>query len=154
MTSNEIRVSSSWSEREDQIRHRLRSYRALVSKLAACKDLYDTLFPKTTQTIHDDEPRGGERELFPLESIVQQRMDLSDIMGESLNEMRREIYNIMAVLKPLPPDEYTILLRRYTLAESWEEIEKSTKYCERQLRRIHDRAISRIERNMSDNVRS
>jgi DNA-directed RNA polymerase specialized sigma subunit len=138
-----IQVSSRWTDEEDRIRQRLRSYRALVSKHAACSELYESLYPRTTPRMTDD-PIGGQSDMFELERVVDQRMDLRTIMDRSLRDMRDEIGAIMEMLRHLPPDEYTVMLRRYTIAETWEDIAQEMMYCERQVRRIHDRAVTRI----------
>ena len=138
-----IGVSSRWNDREEEIRHRLRSYSALRSKHAACLELYNSHFPRSTARI-TDEPRGGQMALTEMESVVQQRMDLSDIMARSLADMQNELRAITDMLKPLPADEYTVLLRRYTLGERWEEIAVKLNYCERQVWRIHDKGIRRL----------
>jgi DNA-directed RNA polymerase specialized sigma24 family protein len=147
--SEEIRVSSRWSDREDDIRAKLRSYRSLVGKHKACAELYETLFPRMTQRF-SDEPRGGQVEIFELESIVDQRMNLAMQMERSLHEMQVESNRIMGLLNCIPPDEFTIILRRYMKAQSWEEIAKAMNYCESHVRRKHDRAITRIGQNMSN----
>ena len=87
--------------------------------------------------------------LTEMESVVQQRMDLSDIMARSLADMQNELRAITDMLKPLPPDEYTVLLRRYTLGERWEEIAVKLNYCRAQVYRIHDKGIRRLGGNMS-----
>lgn len=151
--ANRIRTSSPLSDGEEEIRKRLRSYRTLVSKHDACIELFESLFPKVTQKF-SDEPRGGQVEMFEIESIVDQRIDLERQMARSLHDMQVEITSIIALLKPLPADEYTVLLRRYTLAESWEDIAKAMNYCESHVRRKHDRGITRVSQNMSRNEQS
>ena len=150
--SERIRVSSHWDDKEEEIRRRLRSYRALVSKYDACVALFDTLYPRSTARITDDPHSGGsdESDLCELESIVQQRMDMSERMSASLQDMRHEIGGIMKLLQGLPPDEYTILLRRYTMAESMEEISQTMHISTRHCWRLHVKAIWRIVKRVSD----
>jgi len=151
--SDAIRTSSKWSDKEEDVRKRLRGYRALVSNHAACQALYDTLYPRMTQRF-SNEPRTGQIEMFEIESVVNQRMELSAIMGKSLQAMRDEIGDILRMVNGLPPDEGAILLYRYTMAESWEKIGAHMNYCESHVRRKHDRAITRIVQNMSRNEQS
>lgn len=141
--SGRIRVIAPWTDAEEDIRRRLRHYRALVSQHEACKELYDQLFPGSTAQL-SDEPRGGQLDMFPIESVVDQRLDLSRKMARSLHDMQTELASIMNLIKELPPSEYTILLRRYMMAESWEQIGQRLGYCQEQAIRIHNRAIVRL----------
>lgn len=149
--SGRIRVLHPWSDREEEIRRRLRNYRALVDQHKACKELYDQLFPRQTTQLHDG-PLGGQVEMYEIESVVDQRMDLSRQMDRSLHDMQVEISAVLDMIQELPPAEYTILMRRYLMAETWEEVSKMVKYCPDQAIRIHNKAIMRLGRKMSNHV--
>lgn len=140
---DEIRVSSKLNDRENEIKKRLRSYLSLVSEYNARKELYDTLFPKQTSTIRDV-PIAGKNEETELERIVYQRISLSKQMDRSLALMRDEIVDILSIMKGLPALETAVLVRRYTLGQTFEEISKEMHYCRGQVYRINCRAITRI----------
>jgi hypothetical protein len=149
--SGRIRSVNPWTDRQEEVRRRLRNYRALVAKHAACRALYDQLFPRTTARL-SDEPHGGQVEMFELESVVSQRIDLSMQMARAMHDMQVEISAIIDMIKGLPADEYTILMRRYLMSQTWEEISRELRYCVEQAIRIHNRAIVRLGEKMPNNV--
>lgn len=135
--------SNRWTDAQNEVKKKLRSYRSLVSKQQACKDLYNSLYPRSTATLKADKIY-VQSDMCELESIVQQRMDLKSQMDKSLEQMANEIGEIMEMIKSLPSDEYTIILRRYTMAESMETISERTFISVRQCWEYHRRAIVRL----------
>ena len=135
--------SNRWTDAQNEVKNKLRSYRSLVSKQQACKDLYNSLYPRSTATLKADKIY-VQSDMCELESIVQQRMDLKSQMDKSLEQMANEIGEIMEMIKSLPSDEYTIILRRYTMAESMETISERTFISVRQCWEYHRRAIVRL----------
>ena len=138
-----IRAINRWTDEQDKVREKLRNYRSLVSQYRACKELYESLYPSTTSTIKEDTIQ-AHSEITELERVVSQRIDLKQQMNDSLQEMADEIGHIMSMIKSLPPDEYTIVLRRYTLAQSMEDISEVTFISVRQCWEYHRRAIIRL----------
>lgn len=138
-----ISSSNRWTDAQNEVKNKLRSYRSLVSKQQACKDLYNSLYPRSTATLKADKIY-VQSDMCELESIVQQRMDLKSQMDKSLEQMANEIGEIMEMIKSLPSDEYTIILRRYTMAESMETISERTFISVRQCWEYHRRAIVRL----------
>lgn len=144
-----ISASNRWTDNQDKVRQKLRDYRSLVSKYMACSELYNSLYPRVTTKLKPDRIQ-GQSDVFELETIVQQRMDMSDQMQRSLDAMSNEIGEIMGMIESLPPDEYTIILRRYTLAESMETVSEKTFISIRQCWEYHRRAIIRLAERCSD----
>ena len=138
-----IGVSNNWTDAQNEVRTKLRSYRSLVSKQQACEDLYRSLYPRSTATLKFDKIQ-NQTDMCELEAIVQQRIDLAAQMATSLEQMNKEIGEIMEMIKSLPPDEYTVILRRYTMAESMETISEKTFISIRQCWEYHRRAIIRL----------
>ena len=139
--------SNRWTDAQNEVKNKLRSYRSLVSKQQACKDLYNSLYPRSTATLKADKIY-VQPDMCELESIVQQRMDLKSQMDKSLEQMANEIGEIMEMIKSLPSDEYTIILRRYTMAESMETISEKTFISIRQCWEYHRRAIVRLAESL------
>ena len=138
-----ISASNRWTENQDKIRHKLRNYRSLVNKYKACEELYNSLYPRVTATLKQDSVQ-SQSDLFELETVVDQRIDMKAQMQRSLDAMSSEIGQIMDMIKSLPPDEYTIILRRYTLAEPMEIVSEKILISVRQCWEYHRRAIIRL----------
>lgn len=140
----------SWNKQQEQVIKKLRNYRALVSKHKACKDLMNSLFPSTIQNITDT-PKGGGEDL-KMESLIDRRTNVRKQMEESLNELKIEIDEVIDLIRPLPPKEYTVVFRYYLLGEAMETVSANLIDCENKQKeisvrhcwRLHNRAISRL----------
>jgi hypothetical protein len=137
-----IRASNEWEDREAAVKKRLRSYRVLVLKYNACRDLLDSLQLNVTSKASGDKVMCSGNN--SAEDKIVTRLDLERQMEKSLQDMRDEIAQIMNLISLLDGDEFIVVLRRYTLNESMEItskfIGKSIVHCWR----IHGRAISKI----------
>jgi DNA-directed RNA polymerase specialized sigma subunit len=142
-----IGVSNNWTDKQNIVREKLRSYRSLISKYQACELLYESLYPRTTTKLKSDLIR-TQSDAFEIESIVDQRIDIAKQMQSSLDQMVAEIGEIMEMIKSLPTDEYTIILRRYTLAQSMEDISDAMFISVRQCWEYHRRAIIRLAESL------
>lgn len=137
-----IRASSADEEKRLDIIHRLRRYRSMVANYQACKELYDSLYPSGTQML-SDMPRCAADSYEP-ERWAQRRWNQRERMEISLNEMRTAYEDLERLIDMVTGDYNTVIKRRYVLNESWETIGLKMNFCERQVRRIHERAVSRI----------
>jgi len=126
----------------DKVKQRLRSYRTLVSKLDACTDLFERLYPSITQQFNSDPVQSSNGNSN--ENRTHDLIDMKMQMAKSLQAMRDEIGEIMALIGGLPADEYVVILRRYTLNESMECISERTFISVRQCWSIHGSAIERL----------
>lgn len=126
----------------DSVKQKLRSYRTLVSKHKACTDLYDQLFPSITQVLSHDkiQSTGGNA----TENKTVAFIDLRRQMTDSLQAMQDEISGIISMIQSLPADEYTVIMRRYTLNESMETISEKTFISIAQCWRMHESAVRRM----------
>lgn len=141
----------SWSKFDDtskidSVKIKLRSYRTLVSKYAACVDLFDRLYPSITQQFNSDVIQRGNDNSN--ETKTHALIDMRAQMADSLSAMQSEISEILELIKTLPPDEYVVIMRRYTLNESMEAISEKTFISIAQCWRMHGSAIKRIAGNM------
>jgi len=129
-------------DKVDQVKHKLRSYRTLVSKLDACTDLYERLYPSITQQYKADcvQVSGGNSNEERTHALI----DMKAQMASSLQDMRNEISGIMEMIKRLPADEYVVIMRRYTLNESMESISEKTFISIAQCWRMHGSAVNRL----------
>lgn len=137
-----IRVSSADETKRADITHRLRRYRSTVANYQACKELYDSLYPSGTQTLSDMPMVRSDT--YEPERWAQRRWNQRDRMEQSLNEMRDAYEDLERLIDLVTGDYNTVIKRRYALNESWEQIGRKMNFCERQIRRLHERAISRI----------
>lgn len=145
-----------WHKGEDELRDKLRGYRVLVSQYKALKELYDTLFPNGTVKLQENVSCSSQEDLCPLERIVQDRLDTRVRLENTLEELLKETQEILELIEALPESEKTVMQMRYLNLMPWIRIEREMHLCERQLRRIHDRAMRRIldeTRTKSEEVR-
>lgn len=146
-----IRVDNAWENAKTDILKKLRHYRSMVANYQACLELYNSMFPSGTQRL-SDMPK-APAESFDVERWADARWDQKKRMERSLAEMQLEYINVERMIERLDGDLHTVLVRRYLLNESWEQIGVKMNYCERQIRRKHDHAIIILVDKMSDNVR-
>ena len=142
-----IRVSSHDEDIRQEVMKRLRRYRSKVAEYQACKELYDSLYPSGTGQLTDMPP--AKSDTYEPERWAQRRWDQSARMQESLDGMRDAIEDIEKLVDLLEGDQKTVLVRRYLLNQSYEQIAVKMNYCERQIYRMHDKAIGKL---MSVNV--
>jgi DNA-directed RNA polymerase specialized sigma24 family protein len=143
-----IRVSSAWSDREEAVRKRLRSYRALVAQYRACEELCESLFPSITSRVQEVASRVSAEN--PVEARTIDILDLQERMRHSLAEMMNRITSISDMIRDLPPDEHTILLRRYMLGENMETVSEAMSLSVRQCWTKHGKAIRTLAKDFSD----
>jgi hypothetical protein len=143
-----IRASNEWEDRENAVKKRLRSYRVLVSKHNACRDLLDSLQPNITSKVSGDKIMCSGNN--SAEDKIVTWLDLEHQMEKSLQDMRDEISDIMNLISLLDGDEFTVVLRRYTLNEGMEIISESIHQSVRHCWRLHESAISRLSKHVSD----
>ena len=137
-----IRVSNEWSDREQLIKDRLRSYRMLVTKHEACKDLFDRMQPALTAQVTADRVMSmGENRI---EGKIVARIDLEQQMADSLQAMLDEIEAILQLINQLDGEEYVVILRRYTLNEGMEQVSESIHLSTRHCWRLHESAIRKL----------
>lgn len=143
-----IRASNEWEDRETAVKKRLRSYRVWVSKHNACRDLLDSLQPNVTSKVSGDKVMCSGNN--SAEDKIVAWLDLERQMEKSLQDMRDEISDIMILISQLDGDEFTVVLRRYTLNESMETISESIHQSVRHCWRLHESAIRRLSKRVSD----
>jgi len=109
-------------DKTEQVVEKLRSYRKIKMQYEANRQLYESLYPASTARF-TDEPHGSSTNLCAAEQIVHSRIDLSTVMERSLRQMQEEIGSILKMIEAIPENcryEKVVIVRRYTLAESWE----------------------------------
>ena len=145
-----IGVSNHEADKQAEIIKRLRKYREMVANYQACKDLYDQLFPSGTQML-TDMPK-AQTSTYEVERWADKRWSQSERMKRSLDDMREALEDIEQLVSLVDGNYNTVLVRRYMLNESYEAIAERLHYCDRQVIRIHNRAIEKIAETMSVNV--
>ena len=137
-----IRVSSADEDRRTAIILTLRRYRSKVAEYQACRDLYNQLYPSGTQML-SDMPKAPTESYEP-ERWAVRRWDQRERMEISLQAMRDALSDIEHMVDRLDGDYKTVILRRYLLNESWEDIAEKL-HCERTTAwRWHNNAIWRL----------
>lgn len=140
--ADRIRVSNPEADEFARITQRLRHYRSMVANYQACKELYDSLFPNCVQVL-TDMPH-GQKDTFEPEIWAGKRLDLSEQMKRSLDEMSEEISNLMTIMKSIEHGESAVLIRRYIFGETMEQVSDSIHYSVRWCWKTHNRAIDKI----------
>ena len=137
-----IRVSSELEDARQTVLQSLRHYRSMVANYQACKELYDQLFPSSTQML-TDMPKAPTESYEP-ERYASRRLDLRARMEDSLDEMIDEYQQIEIMVRSVSGDYNTVLTRRYMLNESWEVIADKM-HCERTtVWRWHNAAVMKM----------
>jgi DNA-directed RNA polymerase specialized sigma24 family protein len=134
-----IRVSNKWTDDENDLKSRLRSYRALVIEYQACKALYDTLFPSCTARL-SDMPK-AQSDGYEPERWADKRMTQSERMARSLEDMQRAYLDIEDLMNGLDGDQRAVIIRKYMLNETWDKIADELHCCEKTARTWHDKGI-------------
>lgn len=135
-----IRVSSAEEDKRIEITLILRRYRSKVAEYQACRDLYNQLFPSGTQTLSDMPAHRSDS--FEPERWAQRRWDQRSRMEQSLQGMLDALTDVERMLDVLEGDYKTVLIRRYLLNESYETIAERLNYSDRQIYRMHNKAIN------------
>lgn len=142
------RVSNELEDKRQEILQSLRHYRSMVANYQACKELYDSLFPSATQML-TDMPKAPTEEYEPAR-YADRRLDLRARMERSLVEQQEEADRIFSFLNVLQPEESLVLIRRYMIGESMEQVAAKVNYSIRWCWIYHERAITHIaERNQN-----
>jgi DNA-directed RNA polymerase specialized sigma24 family protein len=115
-----IGVSNNWTDNQNKIIKKLRNYRSMVANYQACKDLYDQLFPSGTQVL-SDMPK-THSDTYEPERWADKRWSQSERMKRSLDDMREELEEVVAIINLVDGNYNSVLIRRYMLNESWEAI--------------------------------
>ena len=138
----QIRVSSADEDKRTDIILRLRQYRKKVQEYQACKELYDSLFPSGTH-----QPTGmprAQNDIYEPERWTYRRLDQSERMQKSLEQMLESLADIEKLTDLVEGEYRTVLVRRYMLNESWEDISRKL-HCGRATAcRWHNKAIDNI----------
>ena len=104
------------------------------------------LATRCTSTISDmprNPNQGGSRMADAICKIV----DLQDELNRDINELVDLKRGIMDVIKAIPNTEYqTILEKRYLCFITWEQIAVDLSYSIQHTYRMHDAALSEVER--------
>lgn len=137
-----IKVSSAEQDKVNCIQQMLLSYRWLVSDYKACKSLYDELYPSGTIKL-SDMPK-NEIDTYEPERWAIKRIDMRDQMARSLDEMREKYEGIEKMISALPHDQHCVIMRKYMLGETFEQVARSLSYSERSIKYIHNKAIRRL----------
>lgn len=139
---NDIRSWDKYQDRREEINRTLRSYRALERDYKAKWELYQELYPNGVQVM-TDMPRNNSEDC-ELERIVDHRLSLRTVMDNNLAEMRKTMSHIVLMVERLPPNERTIIYRRYLLGESFAKVAEIMNYSEVTVKRMCGRGIDRL----------
>ena len=89
-------------------------------------------------------PRGHG--MGDLSDYIVQLAEIQKKIDEEINDLWKVKVAIeSAVIKISDPDEAKIIRKKYVELKDWEEIFKDTGYCDRQVYRIHGRALLKLK---------
>lgn len=88
----------------------------------------------------------GPHNLTQLEDGVIKLMQLKEKYMKMLEDLCEQQLAIEESIKDLEPIERDVIRCRYFNGLKWNEVQKKVDYAQRQTRRIHDRAIKKLER--------
>ena len=113
-------------------------------KLAQIDSLND-LATKATATL-SDMPGGPNRNIHRLEDVIVKIIDLQNEISEDINDLIATKENINRSISGLDDrEERTVLEERYLRGSKWEDIARTCDCSMRQIFRIHDGALKKIE---------
>lgn len=144
--SGRIRTTSAWGDREAKVIEHLKSYRKLVLKHRAIQELLDLMEPSCVARITAD-PKShqpGNRVEMQLVSSI----EVHDQYRMNLDELQANINSIACLIRTLPDDEYTVIMRRYMLGESMETVSGKVFLSERRCWAIHGDGIRRLSERL------
>jgi DNA-directed RNA polymerase specialized sigma subunit len=137
-----IRVSSADEDRRVEITLTLRRYRSKVAEYQACRDLYNQLFPSGTIQL-TDMPKAAADTYEP-ERWAQRRWDQRDRMERSLQAMLDALDEIESVTACLEGDEKAVIVRRYFIGETMDQVAESIGKSEQWCYNMQRKAINKI----------
>lgn len=139
-----IRVSSAEEDRRNEITTTLRHYRSRVAEYKACRDLLDELYPSGTQVL-SDMPK-AQTDSYEPERWAQRRWNHKERMEKSLQEMLGALETIESMTDVLRGDEKAVIVRRYFLGETMEQIAETMERSRAWCFETHRRAIEQLMR--------
>lgn len=118
---------------------------ARINALIERQQRYRELAQRRTP-IYRDTPGGGRRCASSVEEYVAKIVDLEREIDRRIDEYVDLTREIEAAIDKIGDDRCRDILRyRYINGWSWEKIARETHYDERWVRRLHGRALARIE---------
>jgi DNA-directed RNA polymerase specialized sigma24 family protein len=114
----------------------------MVANYQACCELYHSMFPSGTQQF-TDMPK-GESDGCETERWAEARWNQAKRMERSLADMQLEYIQVEQLINTVTGDFHTVLIRRYTLNESWETISSKLHVDRTTVWRWHSKAIDRL----------
>jgi DNA-directed RNA polymerase specialized sigma24 family protein len=145
-----IRVSGKYSAEQEIIIAKLLRYRALVSEYQAVKELYNSWVPSGTRQL-SSEPRARSNCYEP-ERFAIRREAIQAQMLRALLAIQVAYQEIEAMIDGLKGLEKTVILRRYTLNQTFDKIAMKLDCHRNTAINIHNRAIERLAIAMVDGV--
>ena len=119
------------------------------SKLEQIASLRE-LATKATSVI-SDMPGSPNRNLHKMEDAIVKLTDLEAELNEDINRLASLKVNITRMIKKVSNrQERNVLEKRYLCYESWEQISVDMNYSIQHTFRIHDQALTEIEKFLKD----
>jgi len=145
-----IKTSNRWGEVEQDVILTLRSYRPRLAKLNASKAVINAAFPSAP--IANYEVTGGTpgQGTNRTECNVHSFLDMRDQMWRDVARQEEEIRAIYEWINTLPPDEYTVINRRYILNQNMQKIECDTCWSVRSCWRLHYHGLKHLAESWHD----
>lgn len=137
-----IKVSSASEDKRVEVILRLRRYRSKVGEYQACKELYDSLYPSGVQVLSDMPMHRSD--VFEPERWADRRINQAERMQRSLDAMREALDDVAKLTDLVDGDLRTVLILRYMLNKSWEQIAEQMHVARITGIRWHDKAIALI----------
>jgi len=114
------------------------------SKLEQVQSLRE-LATKATATL-TDAPVSGSRKVHSMSDIIDKMIDLENEINEDIDRLVDLKREIVSLIKRVENPEYQTLLElRYLCFKSWEQIAVTMNYTSRNVFKMHDQALERVE---------
>lgn len=134
---------------KEYLRQAYRIDQRINSKLEQIAALHD-LATKATVT-YSDMPKSPNRSGSKIEDAITKIMDLEDEINRDIDKLVDLKTDITHLIKNLDSHEHQIILeQRYLCFKSWEQIAVDMGYSIQHIFRLHDAALTELERFYKD----
>ena len=139
-----IKTSNKWGEVEQDVIKTLRSYRTRIAKLNASRAVVNMAFPSAPIANYDVIGGTPGKGTNTAEIGVHNFLDMRGQMWNDIAKQEEVIRAIYDWMNTLPPDEYTVINRRYVLNQNMQKIEFETCWSVRSCWRLHYHGLKHL----------
>lgn len=133
-------------EWEEQVQAKLRRYKGILLQYRARRELYEQTYPTTTLIYHDM-PKPPQEE-HQADRIADERWEMSQEIKQLLGQLQEELIEIMRMVRGIEPIDEAVIIRRYMLGQTFEQIAEIIPCDRATVYRWHRRGIREIADKM------